>query len=127
MDYLSVSKIHAYEQCPACFYKQYISDDGITNDGSNFFTVFGSILHEVVELASRYYTDNGVIVDPITIYDDVWKNHNLSDFNAYKEGKTLIVITSYSIHYTKLYEIRQEFKCSSKIIVLILFNADCTA
>lgn len=90
LDYLSVSKIHAYEQCPACFYKQYISDDGITNDGSNFFTVFGSILHEVVELASRYYTDNGVIVDPITIYDDVWKNHNLSDFNAYKEGKTLI-------------------------------------
>ena len=90
LDYLSVSKIQAYEQCPACFYHTYMSDEGSAEDNSNFFTKFGSILHEVVELASRYYNESGIIVDPVTIYNDVWKNHDLSDFSSYHEGLELI-------------------------------------
>ena len=83
LDYLSVSKIQAYEQCPACFYHTYMSDEGSAEDNSNFFTRFGSILHEVVELAAKYYMESGIILDPTTIYNDVWKRHNLSDFSAY--------------------------------------------
>ena len=90
LDYLSVSKIQAYEQCPACFYATYMSDEGSAKDNSNFFTKFGSILHEVVELASKYYTESGIIVDPTSIYNDVWKRHNLADFSAYHEGLALI-------------------------------------
>lgn len=90
LDYLSVSKISAYEQCPACFYHQYLSEEGAEEDNSNFYTRFGSILHEVVELASGYYRDTGVIVNPLTIYDDVWSRYNLTGFEAYTEGKELI-------------------------------------
>lgn len=90
LDYLSVSKIQAYEQCPACFYHTYMSDEGSAEDNSNFFTRFGSILHEVVELASKYYAESGIIIDPVTIYNDVWKRHNLADFSAYHEGLGLI-------------------------------------
>lgn len=90
LDYLSVSKIQAYEQCPASFYHTYMSDEGSAEDNSNFFTKFGSILHEVVELASKYYTESGIILDPVSIYNDVWKNHNLADFSAYHEGLGLI-------------------------------------
>lgn len=90
LDYLSVSKIQAYEQCPACFYQTYMSDEGSAADNSNFFTRFGSILHEVVELASKYYTESGIIIDPVSIYNDVWKRHNLADFSAYHEGLGLI-------------------------------------
>lgn len=90
LDYLSVSKIQAYEQCPACFYRTYMSDEGSARDNGNFFTKFGSILHEVVELASKYYADSGIVVDPVAIYNDVWKRHNLADFSAYHEGLELI-------------------------------------
>jgi hypothetical protein len=90
LDYLSVSKISAYEQCPACFYHQYLSEEGAEEDSSNFYTRFGSILHEVVELASGYYRDSGVAVNPMTIYDDVWSRYNLAGFEAYVEGKELI-------------------------------------
>ena len=90
LDYLSVSKINAYEQCPACFYQQYMAEETAQVDNGNFFTEFGSILHEVVEKACKYYETNGIIVNPIQIYDEVWKNHKLTDFNAYLEGKQLI-------------------------------------
>lgn len=90
LDYLSVSKIQAYEQCPACFYHTYMSDEGSAEDNSNFFTRFGSILHEVVELASRYYNESGVIIDPVSIYNEVWKNHDLQGFEPYHEGLGLI-------------------------------------
>lgn len=90
LDYLSVSKIQAYEQCPACFYHTYMSDEGSAEDNSNFFTRFGSILHEVVELASKYYTESGIIIDPISIYNEVWKNHDLQGFEPYHEGLGLI-------------------------------------
>lgn len=90
LDYLSVSKMQAYEQCPSCFYQQYMDADGKNVDNSNFFTKFGSILHEVVERAFNYYENSGIIVDPMSIFDDVWKEHELQGFDAYLEGKQLI-------------------------------------
>lgn len=90
LDYLSVSKIQAYEQCPACFYKQYMSDEGSEVDNGNFFTFFGSILHEVVEMAVKYYRDTGIIVPWETLYDDAWEKNKLSGFEAYTEGKELL-------------------------------------
>lgn len=90
LDYLSVSKIQAYEQCPACFFHQYMEAGSEDVDNGNFFTKFGSILHEVVEMASKYYRDMGVIIDPMQLYDQSWKSHNLTDFAAYTEGKSLI-------------------------------------
>lgn len=90
LDYLSVSKIAAYEQCPANFYHQYMSEEGASEDNGNFFTKFGSILHGVVEAAAKYYQESGIIINPLSIYDDVWKEHDLADFPAYLEGKNLI-------------------------------------
>lgn len=90
LDYLSVSKISAYEQCPACFYHQYLSEEGAEEDSSNFFTRFGTILHEVVELASKYYSETNVVVNPMTIYDEVWSSHDLTGYENYEEGKKLI-------------------------------------
>lgn len=90
LDYLSVSKIQAYEQCPACFYQQYMSDEGAATDNGNYFTFFGSILHGVVEMAVKYYHDTGIIVPWQTIYDQEWEKNKLSDFATYTEGKKLL-------------------------------------
>lgn len=90
LDYLSVSKIQAYEQCPACFYHQYLSDEGASTDNGNFFTFFGSILHEVVEMASKYYKETGIIVPWESLYDEAWEKNKLSGFDAYLEGKELL-------------------------------------
>jgi hypothetical protein len=90
LDYLSVSKIQAYEQCPACFYKQYISDEGLEEDNGNFFTRFGSILHHTVERASQTFIETGLVVNPLTLYDEAWKGLDLTGFEAYTEGKELI-------------------------------------
>lgn len=90
LDYLSVSKIQAYEQCPACFYYQYMSDEGAEEDSGNYFTFFGSILHEVVEMVAKYYRDSGIIVPWQTVYDEAWEKNRLSDFATYTEGKKLL-------------------------------------
>ena len=90
LDYLSVSKIQAYEQCPACFYHQYMSDEGAAEDSGNYFTFFGSILHEVVEMVAKHYRDSGIIVPWQGVYDEAWEKNKLSDFATYKEGKELL-------------------------------------
>lgn len=90
LDYLSVSKIQAYEQCPACFYHQYMSDEGAAEDNGNYFTFFGSILHEVVEMASKYYRDSGIIIPWQGLYDEAWEKNKLADFQTYLEGKELL-------------------------------------
>lgn len=90
LDYLSVSKMEAYNTCPACFYRQYMSDQNPGEDGGNFFTKFGSILHEVTEMAVKHYNETGIVVNPLTLYDNAWKNSGLNNFESYIEGKELI-------------------------------------
>ena len=80
LDYLSVSKIQAYEQCPACFYKQYIAEETVSVDNSNYFTKFGTILHEVVENAVRIYMGTGLIIDPVELLNQSWAKHDLQGF-----------------------------------------------
>lgn len=90
LDYLSVSKIQAYEQCPACFYHQYMSDEGAEEDSGNVFTFFGSILHEVVEMASKVYRDSGIVVPWESFYEEAWEKNKLAGFDWYAEGKELL-------------------------------------
>lgn len=90
LDYLSVSKIQAYEQCPACFYHQYMSDEGAEQDNGNIFTFFGSILHEVVEVVARTYRDLGIIIPWEPVYDEAWEKNKLTGFDFYTEGKELL-------------------------------------
>lgn len=90
LDYLSVSKIQSYEQCPACFYHQYMSDEGAEEDSGNIFTFFGSILHEVVEMASKTYRDCGIVVPWESFYDEAWEKNKLTGFDFYTEGKELL-------------------------------------
>jgi hypothetical protein len=90
LDYLSNSKIQAYEQCPACFYHQYISEETTHIDGANYFTKFGSIMHEVAEIVVKTYRDNGIVLDPANVLVDVHKKYDLSDFDSYEEMKSLI-------------------------------------
>jgi hypothetical protein len=90
LDYLSVSKIQSYEQCPACFYHEYLSDETAHIDNSNYFTKFGSILHEVAEIIVRTYRDNGIILDTLNTFNEVWKKYDLTGFDSYEEAKSLI-------------------------------------
>lgn len=96
LDYLSVSKIKSYEDCPASFYRQYMSDENIEEDSGNYYTKFGTILHEVVEKASCYFTECGIVINPMQIYDEVWTANPMpvdddnSAFDTYLEGKKLI-------------------------------------
>lgn len=97
LDYLSVSKIQAYEQCPACFYKQYLAEETASVDNGNYFTKFGSIMHEVVENAMRIYRDNGLVVDPISLLNEAWSKHDLQGFADYSQARDLII--SYFARY----------------------------
>ena len=90
LDYLSVSKIQSYEQCPACFYLEYLSDETVHVDNSNYFTKFGTIMHAVVEGAMRYYRDNGVVVNPIELLNEVWQDGDLQGFADYNQMVDLI-------------------------------------
>lgn len=90
LDYLSVSKIQSYEQCPACFYHEYLSEETAHIDNSNYFTKFGSILHEVAEIVVRTYRDNGIVLDPCNVLNDVWKKYDLTGFDSFEEAKSLI-------------------------------------
>lgn len=90
LDYLSVSKIQSYEQCPACFYHEYLSEETTHVDNSNYFTKFGSILHEVAEIIVKTYRDNGIIRDTEQVFNEVWKKYDLTGFDAYEEAKSLI-------------------------------------
>lgn len=90
LDYLSVSKIQAYEQCPACFYKQYMSDETAHVDNSNYFTKFGSIAHEVCEIMMKRYRNCGIVSNYIEILDEVWKNQDLTGFDIYNELKSIL-------------------------------------
>lgn len=91
LDYLSVSKIQSYEQCPACFYHEYLSEETAHVDNANYFTKFGSILHEVVEKVMRTYRDTGIILDTETVFNEAWKKYDLTGFDAYEEAKSLAV------------------------------------
>lgn len=90
LDYLSVSKMQSYEQCPACFYHEYISEETAHVDNSNYFTKFGSILHEVAEIVVRTYRDNGIVLNPENVLNDVWKRYDLTGFDAFEEAQSLI-------------------------------------
>lgn len=91
LDYLSVSKIQAYEQCPACFYKQYIAEETKSVDNSNYFTKFGSILHEVVENAVRIYMETGLIIDPVELLNQSWSKYDLQGFADYNQARDLVI------------------------------------
>ena len=91
LDYLSVSKMQAYEQCPACFYKQYIAEETKSVDNSNYFTKFGTILHDVVENAVRIYMQTGLMIDPIELLNQAWSKYDLQGFASYNEARDLIV------------------------------------
>lgn len=90
LDYLSVSKIQSYEQCPACFYHEYISDETTHVDNANYYTKFGSIMHEVCEIIVRTYRDTGIVLDPVNILNDVWKRYDLTGLDTYEEIKGLL-------------------------------------
>ena len=90
LDYLSVSKIQSYEQCPACFYHEYISEETTHVDNANYYTKFGSIMHEVCEIIMRTYRDTGIVLDPVNILNDVWKRYDLTGLDTYEEIKGLL-------------------------------------
>lgn len=90
LDYLSVSKIQSYEQCPACFYHEYISEETKHIDNSNYYTKFGSILHEVCEIIVRAYRDNGLVLDVTSTLNEVWKKYDLTGLDSYEEAKSLL-------------------------------------
>lgn len=90
LDYLSVSKIQSYEQCPACFYHEYISEETTHVDNANYYTKFGSIMHEVCEIIVRTYRDTGIVLDPVNILNDVWKKYDLTGLDTYEEIKGLL-------------------------------------
>ena len=90
LDYLSVSKIQSYEQCPACFYHEYLSEETAHVDNSNYFTKFGTIMHEVAEIIVRTYRDNGIVLDTTSVLNEVWKKYDLTGIAPYEEARSLI-------------------------------------
>lgn len=91
LDYLSVSKIQAYEQCPACFYKQYLAEETVTVDNGNYFTKFGTILHSVCEIMVSRYINYGIVSNVEQVLMDVWSENDLQGFTDYEQAKSLLI------------------------------------
>lgn len=91
LDYLSVSKIQSYEQCPACFFHEYMSEETVHIDNANYYTKFGSIMHEVAEIIVKAYIQCGIILDTVSTFNEVWRRYDLTSIDAYEEAKSLIV------------------------------------
>lgn len=91
LDYLSVSKIQSYEQCPACFFHEYMSEETVHIDNANYYTKFGSIIHEVAEIIVKAYIQCGIILDTVSTFNEVWRRYDLTSIDAYEEAKSLIV------------------------------------
>lgn len=91
LDYLSVSKIQSYEQCPACFFHEYISEETAHVDNANYYTKFGSILHEVVEVIVKAYMKHGIVLPTESVFNDTWRKYDLTGFGAFEEAKGLAV------------------------------------
>lgn len=91
LDYLSVSKIQSYEQCPACFFHEYMSEETVHIDNANYYTKFGSIMHEVAEIIVKAYAQCGIVLDTVSTFNEVWRRYDLTSIDAYEEAKSLIV------------------------------------
>lgn len=91
LDYLSVSKIQAYEQCPACFYQQYMAEETISVDNANYFTKFGSIMHAVCEEIMKIYMFNGFVMPVEAVLKEVWETGGLQGFADYEQCKKLLI------------------------------------
>lgn len=89
LDYLSVSKMNAYNTCPLKFKNQTLDADPSIDTG-NKYSWFGTILHEVMEISEKIYNENGFIADPLTLYDEAWRKQPLTDMATYHEGRELI-------------------------------------
>lgn len=90
LDYLSVSKIQAYEQCPACFYQQYMAEETKSVDNSNYFTKFGSILHEVCEVIMRAVRDTGLTPSIKGTLSAAWEHGGLTGFSDFEQAEKLL-------------------------------------
>lgn len=91
LDYISISKISTYQQCPKKFHDQYmVNISGKDEDHGNIFTWFGSILHEVMEVTDKAWMENGIALNPLVCYDEAWRKRELTDLSMYKEGRQLI-------------------------------------
>lgn len=92
LDYLSISKISTYQQCPYKFKEIYMTHDGVDDDDNgNVYTWFGTILHEVMDRSTKAWEDNGIKINPLVLYDEAWRENQLSDLTMYKEGRDLIL------------------------------------
>lgn len=90
IDYLSVSKLTSYDNCPRKFYEQVLNVTDPSIDNGNKFSWFGTILHEVMEVVEKAWVENGIMLDPLTCYDDAWRRQPLTDLTTYHEGRELI-------------------------------------
>lgn len=80
LDYLSVSKIQSYEQCPACFYHEYMDEETKHIDNANYFTKFGTVLHEVCEKVMRSVMQVGLAPAYQSILPEAWEHAGLAGF-----------------------------------------------
>lgn len=82
LDYLSVSKIQSYEQCPACFYREYMSEETKHVDNANYFTKFGTVLHEVCEKVMRSVKDIGLAPAYQSFLPEAWEHAGMAGFGS---------------------------------------------
>lgn len=87
IDYLSVSRIEAFSECPSMF-KQVFMDR--TLDTSSIFSDRGTIYHAVCERIGKHFIETGEQLDVDEIFDEEWGKGNISDFNEYNEMKGLV-------------------------------------
>lgn len=79
---LSASRIRTYEQCPMKYYYAY--EEGVKEVIEKDHLLFGTLLHTCLE---RYYKEDKDIID---IFKEEWEKTNLSNYEHFKEGKSIL-------------------------------------
>lgn len=86
--YFGTTVINGLALCPDQAITDHLRriEEGNDDLGSNP-TRFGTIVHEVAEIAHKYDSLGEACPDPIDIFDDVWRKHHLTDFDYHTIGR----------------------------------------
>lgn len=91
--YLSVSRLKKFEQCPKAFEFHYVK--GLRSTETTVALAFGTLLHEVLEHLFRWVIEEEYMGElpeelAVTLYRTAWNRSGLTGVEIYQEGLDLI-------------------------------------
>lgn len=117
LDYISQSRVEAYDICPSCF-KQVFLDRTLRTD--SFFSYFGNVFHEIMEtyVNKFIYEDKTLEGEELDeLVNSVWQKYPLTDFSVYTTFKHDLdnFLKMFDIRNAPWFPIHTEYELMKKV------------